>query len=250
MPTAFRVPLLFPVTDTFCAVTLPLAAPDAVFAPREEVGFSVVRLKSVPIFLVWASSAATFLAVARAFSALILFCSSTLFFLNPSVSVSVTVVEAPEPVSPIMAMLFTSSRFTATPAPTVALVRALPRARPPTTLVIVVLLSAPMEKVPAALTVVSSSNSTSVLFPPVSRFREPDTLRFLSALPALRMMPVWIISFLAFRAMFPLSFPAVFAASDTFFPDRIRLSPIKSCTATVAPAALPLLSDMAKNSPP
>ena len=130
------------------------------------------------------------------------------------------------------------------------MVRALPRARPPTTLVTVALLSVPMEKVPAARTVVSSSSNTSVLLPPVNRFKEPVTLRFLSALPALRMIPVWIISFLAFREMLPLSSPAVFAVSVTFFPDRIRLSPIKSCTATVAPAALPLLSDMAKNSPP
>ena len=167
-----------------------MAAPDAVFAPSEEVSFSVVWEKSAPIFLVWARSAANLRAFAKTFSALILFCSSILFFLNSSVSVSVTVVPASEPVSPIMAMLFTSNRFTATPAPAVTLERELPSVRPPTTLVTVVLLSAPILKVFAALTVVSSSSSARLLLPPDSRLTEPVALRFLSALPELRMMAV------------------------------------------------------------
>ena len=163
----------------------------------------------------------------------------------PSLSFSAFV-----PLSATAAILFTPSRFTATPAPTDALVLELPRARPPTMFSILLSLLAVSFKAPAAFAVVSSSTSTRLLLSPVSTFTEPDTPRWLSDLPELKMIPVCFIVLAAFSAISPLPSPAFCAFMDTFLPERIRLSPEKSCTATLAPTPFPLLSEKAKYSPP
>ena len=211
----------------------------------DSLSFLSDSLKSVSIFFTVARSLASFRALARVFWALILFCSSVVFFLKSSVSVLTGSTEASVPSSPITAMLLTPREFTATPAPMEALVLALPRARPPTMLVTVLLLLAVMVKLSAASAVVSSSTSTRLLLSPVSTLMEPEADSLLSALPALRMIPVWVMSLAAFRTALP-----PFAFMTTFLPDRIRLSPEKSCTATLAPTPLPLLSEKAKYSPP
>ena len=243
------VPPLLPVTYTSFADRLPLTA-SAVLSPMASLSLLSDSLKSVLIFFTAERFAASLRAAASVFRVLILFCSSVFFFLKSSVSVSVTVFTASVPLSPMTAILFTPNAFRATPAPTDALVLELPRARPPTILVTVLSLLAVSTKVPAVFTVVSSSASTRLLMSPVRAFRLPDALIMLSALPALKMMAVCFILLAAFMAISPLSSPAFCAFMDTFLPDRIRLSPEKSCTATLAPTPLPLLSEKAKYSPP
>ena len=194
--TEFTVPPLLAVTVISLAVTLPLAAPFAVLVPREAVIFFSDRANAVSIACTDARSFASFRALARVLAAFMAFCSSAVFFLKSSVSVSVVVTAASVPLSAIATILFISSAFQATPAPKARLVLELPSARPPTILLTVVLLSAARVTALAAFTTDSSSTSTRLLLPPARIFKEPDTPVWLSALPALRITPVWIMELL------------------------------------------------------
>ena len=163
---ALMVPLFTELAVILVPVTLPLSAPPAVAAPNCLLAAVFASAKFLSMLRMVPRSAASLRAAASVFSFFILFFSSTLLLTFSSDSVSVIVVEAFVPLSPITVILLASCRFIASPAPTVAVDLALPRARPPARLNATSLLLAASETASVALNVASSSTSIRLLLPP------------------------------------------------------------------------------------